>query len=72
MKANNLKNGYNHNDWLLFVDDIINFLIIFGSIIDLVIWACLGLKIACFIAFLMLMLIGLGKTIIGMINFFNK
>lgn len=72
MKTNNFKKGYNHNDWLLFVDDIINFLIIFGSIIDLVIWACLGLKIACFIAFLMLMTIGLGKTIIGMINFFNK
>ena len=72
MRANNLKNGYNHNDWLLLVDDIINFIIVFGSIIDLVIWACLGLKMACFIAFLMLMAIGLGKTIIGMINFFNK
>ena len=72
MKANNLKKGYNHNEWLLFVDDVINFLIIFGSIIDLVIWACLGLKIASFIAFLMLMTIGLGKTIIGMINFFHK
>lgn len=72
MKINELKKGYNHNDWLLFVDDIINFLIVFGSIIDLVIWACLGLKIACFIAFLMLMTIGLCKTVIGMINFFNK
>lgn len=72
MKTNNFKKEYNHNDWLLLIDDIINFLIIFGSIIDLVIWACLGLKMACFIAFLMLMSIGLGKTIIGMINFFNK
>ena len=72
MKANNLKNGYNHNDWLLLVDDIINFLIVFGSIIDLSIWAVFGLKVASFIAFLMLMAIGLGKTIIGMINFFHK
>ena len=72
MKANNLKNGYNHNDWLLLVDDTINFLIVFGSIIDLSIWAVFGLKVASFIAFLMLMLIGLGKTIIGMINFFHK
>ena len=58
MKINNLKKSYNHNDWLLLV--------------DIVIWACFGLKIACFIAFLMLMTIGLGKTIIGMINFFHK
>ena len=72
MKINNLKKSYNHNDWLLLVDNIINFLIVFGSIIDLVIWACFGLKIACFIAFLMLMIIGLGKTIISMINFFHK
>lgn len=68
----NLQKNYNHNDWLLFVDDIINFLIVFGSVIDLVVWALFGLKTACFIAFLMLMLIGLGKTIIGIINFFNK
>jgi hypothetical protein len=72
MKANNLKNGYNHNDWLLLIDDIINFLIVFSSIIDLSIWAVFGLKVASFIAFLMLMMIGLGKTIIGMINFFHK
>ena len=72
MKKEKFKKGYNHNDWLLAIDNTINFLIVFGSIIDLVIWACLGLKIACFIAFLMLMLIGLGKTIIGMINFFHK
>lgn len=72
MKINKLKNGYNHNDWLLFIDDIINFLIIFGSIIDLSIWAVFGLKMACFIAFLMLMAIGLGKTTIGIINFFHK
>ena len=72
MKINNLKKGYNHDDWLLLIDDVINFLIVFSSIIDLVIWACLGLKMACFIAFLMLMAIGLGKTIIGMINFFHK
>ena len=44
----------------------------FLPFIDLVILACLGLKMACFIAFLMLMAIGLGKTIIGMINFFHK
>ena len=72
MRANNLKKGYNHKDWLLLIDDAINFLIVFGSIIDLVIWACLGLKMACFIAFLMLMAIGLGKTTIGIINFFHK
>lgn len=72
MKVNNFKKNYNHNDWLLFIDDIINFLIVFSSVIDLVIWACLGLKMACIVAFSMLMLIGLGKTIIGMINFFNK
>lgn len=72
MKTNNLKKGYNHNDWLLFVDYIINFLIVFSSIIDLSIWAVFGLKIASFIAFLMLMAIGFGKTIIGIINFFHK
>ena len=72
MRKEELKKGYNHNDWLLFIDDIINFLIIFGSIIDLSIWAVFGLKVASFIAFLMLMAIGLGKTIIGMINFLHK
>lgn len=72
MKKEELKKGYNHKDWLLLVDDIINFLIIFGSIIDLSIWAVFGLKVASFIAFLMLMVIGLGKTTIGIINFFHK
>lgn len=72
MKKEELKKGYNHNDWLLLVDDIINFLIVFGSIIDLSIWAVFGLKVASFIAFLILMAIGLGKTTIGIINFFNK
>jgi hypothetical protein len=72
MKINNLKKGYNHNEWLLLIDNMINFLIVFSSIIDLSIWAVFGLKVASFIAFLMLMMIGLGKTTIGIINFFHK
>ena len=72
MKKEKLKNGYNHNDWLLAIDNIINFLIVFGSIIDLSIWAVFGLKVASFIAFLMLMTVGFGKTIISIINFFHK
>ena len=72
MKKEKLKNGYNHNDWLLAIDNTINFLIVFGSIIDLSIWAVFGLKVASFIAFLMLMTVGLGKTIISIINFFHK
>lgn len=72
MKKNNLKKGYNHNEWLLLIDNTINFLIVFSSIIDLSIRAVFGLKMASFIAFLMLMAIGLGKTVISIINFFNK
>lgn len=72
MKKEELRKGYNHNDWLLLVDNIINFLIVFGSIIDLSIWAIFGLKVASFIAFLILMAIGLGKNAISIINFFHK
>lgn len=68
----NLQKNYNHKDWLLFIDDIINFLIVFGSIIDLTFWALLGINVASFVAFLMLMVIGAGKIIIGMINYFHK
>lgn len=72
MKKEEFKKGYNHNDWLLMIDNCVNFILVFGSIIDLSICACFGLKVASLTAFLMFMIAGLGKTAISIINFFHK
>lgn len=66
------KEELNHKEWLLRIDNCVNFILVFGSIIDLSICACFGIKVASLTAFTMFMIAGLGKTAISIINFFHK
>jgi predicted membrane channel-forming protein YqfA (hemolysin III family) len=66
------KEKLNHKEWLLRIDNCVNCILVFGSIIDLSICASFGFKVASLTAFAMFMIAGLGKTAISIINFFHK
>ena len=71
-KKNIYKKGYNHNEWINLCDAIINFLIVFGSIINLIIFAFLGFNIACYTAFFSYLIMGISKLAIVIIRYFRQ
>ena len=68
----NFKRGYNHKEWIYFLNKIIDFLLMFGSIINLIVFAVCGLKIAGLTSFICFSVIGIAKTIVKIIKQINN
>ena len=70
-KNYNFKKGYNHEEWIELCDAIINFLMIFGAVINLIVFAFFGFNIAGLTSFFSYLLVGASKTSICLIRYFN-
>lgn len=67
----NFKKGYNHKEWIELLNAIINFLMIFGAIINLIIFAFCGFNVAGITSFFSYLLVGASKLTINLISYFN-
>lgn len=70
--TNKLTKGYNHNDWINLCDNIVNFLIVFGTIINLIIFAIFGFTFSCFTSFVTLMVMGVCRLSVSLIKYFRE
>ena len=64
--------GYNHNDWISLCDNTINFLIVFGAIINLIIFGLFGFTFSCFTSFVTLMVMGVCRLSVSLIKYFRE
>lgn len=66
------KKGYNHNEWIYFLNKIIGFILAFGSVVNLIIFALFGIEVAGFTSFIAFTTVGIAKLIINTIKYFNN
>lgn len=71
MTNNIFSKSYNHNDWIDLCDKAVNFLVVFGTIINLIIFGFFGLGISSLTSFMTLMLIGGCRLAVSIIKFFK-
>ena len=67
-----IKKGFTHEEWIEFLDKIVNFLVVFGATINLIIWGLMGFQFAKLTSFFTLMLIGVCRLSVNIIKYVRK